>query len=313
MNLLPAHPSDRVATGVLLFSASLWGLSWMPLKGFIAQGLSGPLVALITYGSVGLLAVWLLWRDRAAWRAQWGLVLALLFLGGWANTSFVNALMLGDVVRVMFLFYLSPVWSVLGGWLFLKERIPLTRWLAVAAAIVGLWMVLGGPGPGGGEALAFTWVDALSLSAGFAFAANNVIARAAHRVPLRTKTFSVFIGCGLLSALATALGGPGLPQIVSAMGPLVWLALLAYGFGWMLLATVTWQYGVSHLESSRAGVILLAELLVSVGTALAFGGESLTPLGWAGGALIATAALVEALGSSGTETPAVATPAHPRA
>ncbi|UJW80338.1 DMT family transporter [Hydrogenophaga sp. SL48] len=303
MTLLPAHPSDRVATGVLLFSASLWGLSWMPLKGFIAQGLSGPLVALITYGSVGLLAVALLWRDRATWRAQWALVLALTFVGGWANTSFVNALMLGDVVRVMFLFYLSPVWSVLGGWLFLKERIPPTRWLAVVAAIVGLWMVLGGPGLGDSTALAFTWVDALSLSAGFAFAANNVIARAAHRVPLRTKTFCVFIGCGLLSALATGAGGQGLPTV----GPLVWLALLAYGFGWMLLATVTWQYGVSHLESSRAGVILLAELVVSVGTAIAFGGESLTPLGWAGGALIATAAGVEALGGTPADTPATRT------
>lgn len=291
MNLLPSHPTDRVATGVLLCSATLWGLTWMPLKWFIAQGLPGPLVSLLTYGSVGLLAVWLLWRDRAAWRAQWGLVLALLLVGGWANTSFVNAVMLGDVARVMFLFYLSPVWSVLGGWLFLKERIPPARWIAVAGAIVGLWLVLGGPGLGRGAVPAFTWVDALSLSAGFAFAANNVIARAAHRVPLRTKTFVVFIGCGLLSALATGLAGHGLP----ALGPLLGLALLAYGFGWMLLATVTWQYGVSHLESSRAGVILLAELVVSVGTAVAWGGESLTPMGWAGGALIAAAALAEAL------------------
>lgn len=290
MNLLPAQPTDRVATAVLLFSATLWGLTWMPLKAFIAQGLPGPLVSLLTYGSVGVLAVWLLWRDRAAWRAQWGLVLALTLVGGWANTSFVNAVMLGDVARVMFLFYLSPVWSVLGGWLFLKERIPPARWVAVAGAVVGLWLVLGGPGLGT-QVLAFTWVDALSLSAGFAFAANNVIARAAHRVPLRTKTFAVFIGCGLLSAVATGLYGRGLPDI----GPLLWLALLAYGFGWMLLATVTWQYGVSHLESSRAGVILLAELVVSVGTAIAFGGESLGPMGWAGGALIATAALAEAL------------------
>lgn len=291
MKLLPAHPTDRFATGVLLFSATLWGLTWMPLKAFIAQGLPGPLVSLLTYGSVGVLAVVLLWRDRAAWRAQWGLVLALLLVGGWANTSFVNAVMLGDVARVMFLFYLSPVWSVLGGWLFLKERIPPARWVAVAGAIVGLWLVLGGPGLGGGAVPAFTWVDALSLSAGFAFAANNVIARAAHRVPLRTKTFSVFIGCGLLSAIATGWSGHALPDI----GPLLWLALLAYGFGWMLLATVTWQYGVSHLESSRAGVILLAELVVSVGTAVAWGGESLTPMGWAGGALIAAAALGEAL------------------
>ena len=156
MNLLPAQPTDRFAAAVLLFSATVWGLSWLPLKWFIAQGLPGPLVSLLAYGSVGVLAVGLLWRDRAAWRAQWGLVLALMLVGGWANTSFVNAIMVGDVVRVMFLFYLSPVWSVLGGWLFLQERIPPTRWAAVAAAIVGLWLVLGGPGLGGGEPLVFT-------------------------------------------------------------------------------------------------------------------------------------------------------------
>ena len=193
---------------------------------------------------------------------------------------------------------------MLGGWLFLKERIPPTRWAAVVAAIVGLWLVLGGPGMAAGEALAFTWVDALALSAGFAFAANNVIARAAHAVPLRTKTFCVFIGCGLLSALASGLTGQTLP----AMSGLVALALLAYGFVWMLLATVTWQYGVSHLESSRAGVILLAELVVSVGTALAFGGERLTPMGWAGGALIAFAALAEALASPAEETRSASVP-----
>lgn len=307
MTLLPDHPSDRLATAVLLFSATVWGLTWMPLKWFVAQGLPGPLVSLLTYGSVGLLAVGLLWRDRAAWRAQWGLVLALTLVGGWANTSFVNAVMLGDVARVMFLFYLSPVWSVLGGRLFLNERIPPARWGAVAGAIVGLWLVLGGPGIGGAEALAFTWVDALSLSAGFAFAANNVIARAADRVPLRTKTFAVFVGCGLLSALATALTGRTLPGI----GAWLWLALLAYGFGWMLLATVTWQYGVTHLESSRAGVILLAELLVSVGTAIALGGESLSPMGWAGGALITCAALAEALFPPADQTMKQTTASHP--
>ena len=113
MTLL-SQPSDRLATGVLLFSASLWGLSWIPLKWFIAQGLSGPVVSLLSYGLVGLGALPFIWRDRIAWRPQWGFVLALALVGGWANTSFVNALMTGDVVRVMFLFYLSPVWSLLG-------------------------------------------------------------------------------------------------------------------------------------------------------------------------------------------------------
>lgn len=298
MSLL-SNPSDRLATGVLLFSASLWGLSWMPLKWFIAQGLSGPVVSLVSYGVVGLCALVLIWRQRAAWRAQAGLLLALALVGGWANTSFVNALMSGDVVRVMFLFYLSPVWSVLGGWLFLKEHIPATRWAAVVAAIVGLWMVLGGPGA---LDLSLSVSDLLALSAGLAFAGNNIIARAAQGVPMLSKTFAVFAGCGAISLVATTTLGHSIPAVPAG----VWLAVLAYGFVWLLLATATWQFGVTHLESSRAGVILLAELVVAVLTALWFGGETLTPLGWAGGTLIAVAALVEALDN---RAPAPTTPA----
>lgn len=291
-----APPSDRFAAGVLLFSASLWGLSWMPLKWFAAQGLSGPVVSLISYGAVSLCALVFIWRERAAWRAQWGWLLAIAVVGGWANTSFVNALMVGDVVRVMFLFYLSPVWSVLGGWLFLKERIPPTRWTAVGAAIVGLWLVLGGPG---GVDLSLSLSDVLALSAGLTYAGNNLIARAAQRVPMRSKTIAVFVGCGVISLLVTAALGHGVPAVSAG----VWLALLAYGFVWLLLATATWQFGVTHLESSRAGVILLAELVVAVLTALWFGSETLTPLGWAGGTLIAVAALVEALDSGRAPTP----------
>ncbi|MDR7093852.1 DMT family transporter [Hydrogenophaga laconesensis] len=290
------RPSDRLAAGVLLFSASLWGLSWMPLKWFSAQGLSGPMVSLVSYGAVALCTLWLVWRDRAAWRAQWVALLAIALVGGWANTSFVNALMVGDVVRVMFLFYLSPVWSVLGGWLFLKERIPPTRWAAVVAAIVGLWLVLGGPG---GLDLSLSLSDGLALFAGLAYAGNNLIARAAQAVPLRSKTIAIFIGCGVISLLIALASGQRAPALSTS----TWLAVLAYGFIWLLLATATWQFGVTHLESSRAGVILLAELVVAVLTALWFGGESLTPMGWAGGTLIAVAALVEALDSGRAPPP----------
>lgn len=296
MSLL-THPSNRVATSVLLFSASLWGLSWMPLKWFIAQGLTGPMVSLLSYGVVGLFTCVFIWRQRAAWRPQWGLLLALALVGGWANTSFVNALMLGDVVRVMFLFYLSPVWSVLGGWLFLKERIPPLRWAAVVVALLGLWLFLGGPG---GVDLAFTFVDFLALSAGFCFAANNVIARAAQQVPMVSKTFAVFAGCGVISLVATTALGHSVP---AHMGLGVWLAVLAYGFVWLLLATATWQFGVTHIESSKAGVILLAELVVAVLTALWFGDESMTGLEWAGGALITLAAFAEAIDTSAPPKP----------
>lgn len=274
---------------VLLFSASLWGLTWWPIKYFAGLGLSGPALVMLSYGLVGLGTGWLLWRQRARWRKQAGLVLALALVGGWANTSFISAMLLGDVVRVMFLFYLSPVWAVLGGWLFLKERVPLRRGMAVAMALPGMWLVVGA---GGDELLgALSLSDWLALSAGLAFAGNNLLARAAQEVPTQTKTVAVFLGCGVLATLVVLWQGLPLPSL-PAVG---WLAVLGYGFGWMLLATATWQYGVTHLESGRAGVVLLAELVVAVLTAAWFGGADLSLREWAGGALIAGAALLETL------------------
>jgi len=277
---------------VLLFSSSLWGLSWWPLKQFVEVGLAGPMLSMMVYGPVGLALAYFLWRERVAWRSQTGLLIALAVVGGWANTSFVNALMQGDVVRVMFLFYLSPVWSVLGGWLFLGERVNARRKLAVTVAIAGLWLVLGG-------ARAFqaslSVADVLALTAGLAFAGNNVIARAGQDIPIRSKTAAVFMGCGVLSFFWVWGEGATVPDVSLAQS----LALFAYGFGWLLLATATWQFGVTHMESGRAGVVMLAELLVAVLTATWWGGEHLSTLEWVGGALIAFAALIEAADTGG--------------
>jgi drug/metabolite transporter (DMT)-like permease len=139
--------------------------------------------------------------------------------------------------------------------------------------------------------VSFTLADVLALTAGLGFAGNNIIARAAQDIPLRSKTVSVFLGCGLLSGLAVLWQGEPVPSLPA----IAWIGVLLYGFNWLLVATATWQYGVTHIESGRAGVILLAELLVAVVSASWWGGEQLSAIEWIGGALIAGAALIEAL------------------
>jgi drug/metabolite transporter (DMT)-like permease len=279
--------STRLPTLVLLGSAVLWGLLWWPLKGFSAAGLSGPMLSLLAYGSVGVCGIAFVWRERAAWRRQWPLLVLLTLAGGWANTAFVHALMVGEVVRVMLLFYLAPVWSVLGGRIFLGEKISHRRALAVALALIGLWFVIGGSAA---WAKPLGTADWLALTAGLAFAGNNVISRAGQSIPMLSKTAVMFIGCGLVSIGSVAVNHAVLPVM---SWPLV-LAIAGYAFGWLLLATATWQYGVTHLESGRAGLIMTMELLVAVLSAMWIGGESLLPREWAGGALIALAALIEA-------------------
>lgn len=286
-HLSPPQPSSRLALLLLFFSASLWGLTWWPLKAFAAAGLSGPTLSLLSYGPVGLCGLYFLLRERAAWRRQAKLLLLLALVGGWANTAFINALMLGDVVRVMLLFYLAPVWSVLGGRIFLGETVSRRRMLAVCLALAGLWLVIGGADAFNAP---LSTADLLALSAGLAFAGNNLISRATQSVPMTSKTVAVFLGCGLLSVVNVSWQGLPVPVMTASLG----LGLLAYGFGWLALATATWQYGVTHLETGRAGVVLITELVVAVVSVTLFGGEQMLPRMWMGGLLMAAASLLEA-------------------
>lgn len=286
----PRAPPAGWPLAVLLFSATLWGLSWWPLKGFAAVGLSGPVLVLLTYGVVGVVGLpWLL-REHPQWRAQASLLLLIALVGGWANAAFVNALVLGDVVRVMLLFYLSPVWSVLGGRIFLKEAVSRRRAAAVVMALAGAFLVVGGF-----AALQAppSVADLLALSAGLGFAANNVASRAGQSIPMLSKTVAVFVGCGPMALLLLALqGSAGIAWPAPSAG--LGLALAGYAFGWTVLATATWQYGVTHMEAGRAGVILIAELLVALVSATLIGGETMAPREWLGGSLIALAAALEA-------------------
>lgn len=283
----------RLPVLLLLFSATLWGLSWWPLKAFAGRGLSGPVLSLLSYGPAGLCGLYLMWRERTAWRPDARQVLGLALIGGWANTAFVSALMLGDVVRVMLLFYLSPVWSVLGGRLFLGERLSRQRVLAAGLALAGLWLVIGGAAA---FRSALSVADWLALSAGLAFAGNNLLSRATPAVPMASKTVAVFLGGALVSGLTVSWQGQAWPAL--SLGLLG--AVLLYGFVWLGLAMATWQYGVTHLETGRAGVILVTELVVAVLTVSWFGDEVMLPRMWLGGLLIVAASLLEALGADGT-------------
>lgn len=271
----------------LLVSGLLWGTSWIAFKHFATHGLTGLTVTLATYGLVGAIALPMLWHQRQRWRAHWRHVVAAGVFGGLANACFVTALMFGEVTRAMLLFYLVPVWAVLGGRLFLGERITPSRSAAVALSIGGAVLVLGGP-----QVLASTprLLDLLALSAGLFFSAQNIALRACGDVPILPKTLMAFAGCTLVSALALPFSGHAMPPLT---GPVV-LQLALFAAVWLTVAMATQSYGVTHLDAGRTGVLVLFELVAAVVSAMVVGGERLTALGWAGAALIVGAALVEA-------------------
>ncbi|HEX7953569.1 MAG TPA: DMT family transporter [Burkholderiales bacterium] len=281
----PDH--SRLAVAALLVAGLLWGLTWMPIKYFGGRGLNGITLTMLSYGLVGLLALpWLLYR-RASWWPQRRLVLMIALAGGMANVCFLSAIVRGEIVRVMLLFYLAPVWGVLGGRIFFGEPLTRLRVLGVATAVAGAVLLLGGPAviaspPG--------IVDLLALASGMLYASQNLFTRAADRTPLDAKSLVVFVGCGLLSGVIVLASGQALP----AVSPLLAGQLFGFAGVWMLAAMVITAWGVSHMEAGRAAILLVFELLAAVVSAMWIAGERLDGMEWLGAALIVGAALLEA-------------------
>jgi drug/metabolite transporter (DMT)-like permease len=273
---------------VLLSSSVLWGISWLPLKYFARFGLEGVSVTLVGHGSVGLLALPWLFLHAPRWRGHGRALAALGTVGGLANLAFASAMVSGDVVRVMVLFYLLPAWGVLGGWLLLGEHIDHWRKLSVVAALVGAYLILGGS-----RVLSQrpSMADAMAVLSGMALALNNVLFRKLSEVTVPDKVAAMFAGCLLWAAPLTLLGVAPLPSGVSSQ---VWLELSAFGLVWLFIATAGTQWGVAHMEAGRSSVLIIMELVAAVASAALINGTRLRPLEWLGGALIAVAALVEA-------------------
>jgi drug/metabolite transporter (DMT)-like permease len=279
MNLL--RPELALMTG-----ATLWGIGWIPVQMFAGRGLVGMQLILACYGLLSLVSLPLILRQRRAWWGQRFNLLAIGACGGWATAGLVSALSEGDVMRAMLLFYLAPVWALLGGWLLLGERLDGARIGAVLLAMLGIGLTLGASRD---SFQALHASDALALSAGLAFALNNIATRSAQRVPLTSKALVAFLGSALFGALFCLFQGRGLPP----MSAETWGLVALFGAFWLVSMGAA-QYGFSHVEASRGAVLALVELIAAVLSAAAFGEREIGLREWLGGALVLAAAFIAA-------------------
>lgn len=269
----------------LLFAATLWGTLWYPLRLLEEAGLPGLWLTLVLYLAPLSLSPWLLrsaaridWREHARW------LVLLLLASGWCNVAFILAVIDGQVVRVLLLFYLSPVWAVLLGHWLLGERLKAATLGVMAIALTGAGIMLW-------EAeIGFPWprdnADWLAVSAGIAFALLNVSVRRMQAISLGVKTTVTWAGVVLVALLWLAVSAAAFP----APEGVVWLEAVVLGLVVMSVMTWTVQYGVTHLPIRKSAVILLFEIVAGAVSAYLIAGEMLTARDWLGGGLIVLAA-----------------------
>jgi len=268
----------------LLLAATLWGLLWFPLRLLEARGLAGPWALLVMYAAALVPMLPAAWRRRRAARGQMLSLVLLALFAGWCNVAFGLGMIEGNVVRVMLLFYLSPVWTVLLGRLVLGEALtPSARWtlvIAVLGAVIMLWR------PEAGSGWLRDRADWLGITSGLAFAAMNVVIRRTGEVPLLLKMTSAWIGVVLLAALTVAFSGLSAP----GGGPTALFAAVLVGWGCIVVMTLTSQYGVTHMPVQRSAVIMLFEIVVGAASSHWIAHETIRTAEWVGGSLVVLAA-----------------------
>ena len=114
--------SQTLAKFASLYAGLAYGLYWIPLRALEQAGLHDVLPALV-FNLIPMMLILplIVWRWRYIRRAPLhfhitGIVVGLSLVG------YTNAFLYTDVVRVLILFYLTPIWGFLLARVFLGDR-----------------------------------------------------------------------------------------------------------------------------------------------------------------------------------------------
>jgi len=278
------------AASALLLNALIFGLSWWPFRQLQAAGLHPLWATSLTY-AVALLLVSLFWSSAWLKFRHHPMLWLLLLSSGLCNLGFNWAVTTGDVVRVILLFYLMPMWSAGLAWWLLGERPGVASLVRVGLALAGVGLVL--TPPDSAWPVPQGMADGLALMAGFFFALTNVLLRKLTHIPGPSRVLAMFSG-GCLTALAVATVGVQGGWVAAPHLPWSdWPLALALSLGF-LAANLGLQYGAARLSAHTTALIMPAEIMVATVSSVALGAAGLSVRSLLGATLITLAALAAA-------------------
>lgn len=275
----------------LLLGALCWGVVWYPYRLMAEAGVSGVASSFYTYAIAIVLGSILYAKHWRGVVMQPSIMIWLGLIAGWTNLAYVLAVIDGEVMRVMLLFYLSPIWTLLLAHFWLKEKTSLSGYIAIGISLAGAFIMLLDPQLDGFP-LPRNTAEWLGLSSGMGFALTNVISRKTSHSSLQAKSFAVWVGVLVVSVFYMSFTHEVLiwPSYFNVMNWLIMgvIALL------LMAATLLVQYGVVRLSATRASVLFLFELIVAAIASYYLAHEVMTWNEWLGGGLIMAAAVFTA-------------------
>jgi len=282
-------------------ASSLWGCGFYFGKIALAEMNVGAMVLYrFLFATLALSPLLLLHRPRFS-RADWALLLLASFLG--IPLQFLiqfSGLALTTVSHASLMVGTLPVLLAVAATLFAHERMDRTGWFALTLSTLGATLIaLGARHATGasGPTLGGDMLVVLSLVIALAWILINKRLMQRHS-PVTVTAYGVAAGTAMLLLVVPLLyRQPFGPPPISAISLKAWLALAASGLLCTASTTLLWNWGLTQVPASQAGVLLNMEPLIGSLLGVFLLHESLGPSARTGGALILAAALIITTGS----------------
>ena len=276
--------------GACALASALWGCGFFFGKIALAEMAFGHMVLYrFLFGAIVLLPLLLTHRPTFN-RSEWGLLLIATLLG--VPLQFLiqfYGLSLTTVSHASLMVGTLPVILAVGAAIFAHERMDLIGWLALAASTCGAALIAlsGKHGHTGGASLQgdLLVVASLAIALFWLLINKRLMERHSH---IAVTAYGIVLGTLMLLVwVPFRYGAPPIAHVSTR----AWLALAASGILCTATTTLLWNWGMTQVPASQAGVLLNMEPLVGSLLGVFVLGERLGPGAWAGGALILAAAV----------------------
>ena len=286
-----AVPTKRRTLGfaACFVASGLWGCGFFFGKIALAEMNVGAMVFYRFFFAVLVLLPVLITHKPGLNAREWRILLLASFLG--VPVQFLlqfYGLSLTTVSHASLMVGTMPVILAVGAAIFAHERMDAIGWAALAASTLGAaFIALGGHNSHGGASLAGDLWVVLSLLIALSWILMNKQLMQSHSAIVITA-YGLFAGMAMLIVIVPiSFGWPPVAHVSWK----AWSSLAASGILCTATTTFLWNWGLTQVPASQAGVLLNMEPLVGSILGIAVLGETLGPSAWTGAALILAAAI----------------------
>ena len=273
----------------LLFGAFVWGIIWYPYRLMANAGVSGiysSFYVFILTIAIALPYFFIAKKKVPIWSKDFWL---LALVAGYTNISYVLAVIDGEVVRVMLLFYLSPVWTIFLAHFMLNEDTQKRHYIAVFISLIGAFIMFWEPGY---LIHLDSRSDWLALSSGLGFAITNVMTRKNAHMTVNQKALAIWLGVIVVAMICIMFDKNTMPTL-DFFRPVDAAIMMVIALS-LFLSTLLVQFGVTQIKAVEASSFFLFEIVIAAISSYFLVGESIALKEWLGGILIIAGVILSA-------------------